>query len=57
MVDKAAYVEHFKQIHFEKVGVLLSDEEALESFESLISLVETITAHIDLGEIRFEHHG
>lgn len=39
---KAKYVQRFKDIYKEETGKDLSDDEALEHFESLITLVKAV---------------
>ena len=42
MVDKQLYIQRFKELNKAKTGKDLSDEEALDLFEKLVVLVDTI---------------
>ncbi len=42
MTDKQKYIDRLKDIHSKKTGKVLSDDEALSLFESLIVLVGAI---------------
>jgi len=46
LVDKSKYIERLKKLYKAKNKTTLSEESALEYFEKLICLVETITSHI-----------
>jgi len=45
MENKQRYIEEFKQIYFRKTGEKLSETLALEYFEKLVALVETLTVN------------
>lgn len=42
MVNKAEYIRRYKKIHREKTGVDLSNQEAIDLFEKLTTLVSVI---------------
>ena len=42
MVDKSKYIHTLIQLHEEKTGEVLTEENALEYFEELITLVEAV---------------
>jgi len=42
MVDKQKYIQQIKDIHARKTGKILSDIEALDIFENLITLVGAV---------------
>jgi len=42
MVDKSKYIKKFKEIYQKKTGKVLSDGEALEYFQQLVTLVDAI---------------
>lgn len=48
MVDKAKYIERFKEIYKNKNGKVLDDVKALEYFEKLIALVEAV--HVPISK-------
>lgn len=58
MPGKTEYIERFKKLYELKNGTKLSDDLALEYFENLAALTETITGHISLKKIIIsENHG
>lgn len=57
MVGKEKYLEEFKQLHFRKTGVHLSDEVVLDHFESLVALVEAITSHLPPKKVIIKNYG
>lgn len=57
MVDKTKYVKRFKDLYKKKSGVSISDEMALEYFEKLIALVETVTGHVSINKLITQKDG
>jgi hypothetical protein len=51
MVDKEPHLQRFKELYRRKNGRDIPDDLALEYFEKLITLVETITEHLPAKEI------
>jgi hypothetical protein len=58
MAEKETYVQQFKELYRQKNGKEISDDLALEYFENLVALTETITGHLSLKKIIIsENHG
>ncbi|KKU22522.1 MAG: hypothetical protein UX31_C0001G0040 [Candidatus Nomurabacteria bacterium GW2011_GWA1_46_11] len=49
MENKQAYIEKYKQLHLSKTGLLITDQEALDHFTKLVTLVSAVYRPIELS--------
>jgi len=57
MVEKGKYIKRFKDLYELKNKTILSNELALQYFENLIVLVETITGHTKIKKLKITKNG